>query len=241
MGVDECSFTARYARQLVRENIARELDAFNDPVGTDEHPLEEGTLDKCLPLDVTFCIIGAGAAGLYTAMILKELGIPFDILEASDRVGGRMYTHRFSEAPNDYYDVGAMRSNRAFSLFEELHIPLIPYYINGKNTPMMFNNILGPPVDPLEFDPYKFSAKNGSMVPDEHVAMGVQKILQQACAPYFQLLKENFEEGFKKLMEVDDCSIREYMRTHMQLDYYTIQWMETSTAYGVLQFLGDLY
>jgi hypothetical protein len=125
-------------------------------------------------------------------------------------------------------------ANRAFSLFEELHIPLIPYYMNGKNTPMMFNNILGPPVDPLEFDPYKFSAKNGSMVPDEyeahmfsyecvgllifcarHVAMGVQKILQQACAPYFQLLKENFEEGFKKLMEVDDCSIREYMRTHM--------------------------
>ncbi|OAX37381.1 FAD/NAD(P)-binding domain-containing protein [Rhizopogon vinicolor AM-OR11-026] len=256
MGADECSFTARYARQLIRGNIARELHAFNeshgvteppvggahidDPVGTDEHPLEGGTLDKCLPLDVTFCIIGAGAAGLYTAMILKELGIPFDILEASERVGGRMYTHRFSEAPNDYYDVGAMRwpdipvMNKAFSLFEELHIPLIPYHMNGKNTPMMFNNILGPPVNPLEFDPYKFSVKNGSMVPDEHVAMGVQKIIQRACAPYFQLLKENVEEGFKKLMEVDNCSIREYMRTHMQLDYYTIQWMETSTAFSNL-------
>ncbi|OJA12776.1 hypothetical protein AZE42_07909, partial [Rhizopogon vesiculosus] len=121
MRADECSLTARYARQLIRENVARELDAhateppaggarFNDSsICTDDNPVE-GTQDKCLPpaLEVTFCIIGAGAAGLYTAIILKELGIPFDILEASDRVGGRMYTHRFSDAPNDYYDVGAM-------------------------------------------------------------------------------------------------------------------------------------
>jgi hypothetical protein len=30
-------------------------------------------------------------------------------VEASDRAGGRLYTHKFSEAPHDYYDVGAMR------------------------------------------------------------------------------------------------------------------------------------
>lgn len=130
---DKLSFTARYARQLIRENIARELSAFRESsdrrgtvpsvdspgLGSDcfnelllstdsDHPLEK-TLDKSVPLDVKFCIIGAGVAGLYIAMILKELGIPFDLLEASDRVGGRMYTHRFSEALNDYYDVGAMR------------------------------------------------------------------------------------------------------------------------------------
>jgi hypothetical protein len=207
MRVDELSLRARYARHLIRENIARELGAFHEShgsvlpgacfsnplLGTDlDHPLEEGTLDQSHPLDVKFCIIGAGAAGLYTAMILKELDIPFDLLEASDRVGGRMYTHRFSEALNDYYDVGAMRwpnlptmdkyasvfdseyksnmTNRAFSLFEELCIPLMPYYINGKNTPMMFNNVLGPPVNPSEYDPYKFSVKNGGMVPDEYEA-----------------------------------------------------------------------
>jgi len=48
-----------------------------------------------------------------------------------------------------------------------------------------------------------------------YIAMGVQKILQQSCAPYLQLLREDFEQGFKKLMEVDDCSIREYLRTYM--------------------------
>ena len=59
------------------------------------------------------CIIGAGVAGLTIAFYLSLMGIKeFDILEATDRVGGRCYTYRFNdghENPHDYYDVGAMR------------------------------------------------------------------------------------------------------------------------------------
>ncbi|KAG1779144.1 hypothetical protein EV702DRAFT_123981 [Suillus placidus] len=251
MTVGELSFTARYARQLIHENISRQLCALrqshdkelpihppglggacsNDTLFSTNRPSEEGA-----HLDVKFCIIGAGVAGLYIAMILKELGIPFDLVEASDRAGGRFYTHRFSEAPHDYYDVGAMRwsefpmMKKALVLFEDLNVPLIPYYMNGKNTPIIFNNILGPPMDLSEYDPYKFSVANGGTVPDEYVAIGVQKILQQASAPYLQLLKEDFEQGFRKLMEVDDYSIREYLRVYMKLDYHTSQWLETNIA-----------
>lgn len=73
-------------------------------------------------------IIGAGMAGLYTAMILKSLHISYEILEASDRIGGRVYTHRFSNDPGDYYDAGAMRfpdtpaMDRTFRLFRQLGI-----------------------------------------------------------------------------------------------------------------------
>lgn len=53
-------------------------------------------------------IVGAGAAGLYAAMLLDSLGIDYDIYEASSRIGGRIYTYRFSEStdPSDpaYYD-----------------------------------------------------------------------------------------------------------------------------------------
>lgn len=250
MAVGELSFTARYARQLIRESISRQLCALRESHDTEQptHPLglggigtnrasEEGAhLDDSAPLDVKFCIVGAGIAGLYTAMILKELGISFDLVEASDRAGGRLYTHKFSEAPHDYYDVGAMRwaefpvMKKALALFEDLNVPLIPYYMNGRNTPVMFNNILGPPMDLSEYDPYKFSVTNSGMVPDEFVAIGVQKILQQASAPYLQLLRVNFEQGFKKLMEVDDYSIREYLRVYMHLDYHTSQWLETNIA-----------
>lgn len=77
--------------------------------------------------DTKVCIIGAGAAGLYIAMILDDLSIPelsYDILEADDRIGGRMYTHYFSETKHDYYDTGAMRfpqipiMDRTFAVFE---------------------------------------------------------------------------------------------------------------------------
>jgi hypothetical protein len=46
-------------------------------------------------------IIGAGAAGLYSAVLLDSLGIDYDILEASGRVGGRIYTYRFNETAWD--------------------------------------------------------------------------------------------------------------------------------------------
>ena len=65
-------------------------------------------------------IVGAGVAGLFTAMVFDwlnsqfsetELKIDYDIFEAAseNRLGGRLYTHHFSERPHDYYDVGAMR------------------------------------------------------------------------------------------------------------------------------------
>jgi NADPH-dependent 2,4-dienoyl-CoA reductase/sulfur reductase-like enzyme len=61
------------------------------------------------PGNIKFCIVGAGVAGLYTALILEKLGIDYEILEASDRIGGRIYTHHFTEDKHDYYDIGAMR------------------------------------------------------------------------------------------------------------------------------------
>ena len=52
------------------------------------------------------CIIGAGAAGLYTAMIFESLEIPYQIVEANTpaRIGGRMFTYHFPYgAPYDYF------------------------------------------------------------------------------------------------------------------------------------------
>jgi monoamine oxidase len=57
-------------------------------------------------------IIGAGATGLFSALLLKEQGMDIKILEANpSRVGGRIYT---VDAENDnrqyqYGEAGAMR------------------------------------------------------------------------------------------------------------------------------------
>jgi ribosomal protein S17E len=47
------------------------------------------------------------------------------------------------------------------------------------------------------------------------VAAGVNAILEKAYERYKNALKENFEDGFKLLMEeVDNLSTREYLRSH---------------------------
>ncbi|KFY35840.1 hypothetical protein V494_05565 [Pseudogymnoascus sp. VKM F-4513 (FW-928)] len=96
-----------------RESFLREI------LANSKYPNSPTTpTPKNIPLKVG--IIGAGAAGLYAAVLLDSLGIEYDIIEASDRVGGRIYTYRFDETawlnstPDDpeyydYFDVGAMR------------------------------------------------------------------------------------------------------------------------------------
>ncbi|MDR7001367.1 flavin monoamine oxidase family protein [Neobacillus niacini] len=54
-------------------------------------------------------IIGAGMAGLVSATLLKQAGHNVTILEATDRVGGRIYTLRGDFRDEQYLEAGAMR------------------------------------------------------------------------------------------------------------------------------------
>lgn len=58
-------------------------------------------LPKHMPYKIG--IIGAGVAGLYAAMILESLDLGFEILEGSDRIGGRLLTHKLGPRENEYY------------------------------------------------------------------------------------------------------------------------------------------
>ena len=75
-----------------------------DPPGLDKIRI---TLKNRPPTrDHPVCIIGAGMAGLYTAMIFESLGISYQIVDADTRarVGGRIFTHHFPGGePYDYY------------------------------------------------------------------------------------------------------------------------------------------
>jgi monoamine oxidase len=54
--------------------------------------------------DTDVAIVGAGAAGLAAAKTLGELGVPFVVLEASHRIGGRAYTE--AVGPGQPFDLG---------------------------------------------------------------------------------------------------------------------------------------
>lgn len=114
---------AQYAQFLVKKQIKQDISHINPsklpkslatqaPSKADDLPGKH-TSEECLvkPETLKVGIIGAGIAGLYTAHILDVLGIQYEILEASDRVGGRIFTKYFTpeKEKHDYYDVGAMR------------------------------------------------------------------------------------------------------------------------------------
>lgn len=56
--------------------------------------------------ELPVCVIGAGIAALYTAMILESLNISYHIVDAGtrERIGGRLFTYHFpNSGPYDYF------------------------------------------------------------------------------------------------------------------------------------------
>lgn len=114
---------ASFVRHMVRHSIAKLINRLSDQskagkltgpdgsvhVDPDHLPPRPDEKSVAFPSDAKVCIVGAGIAGLYSAMILDHLNIPYDILEAAPRPGGRILTHYFSTKKHDYYDIGAMR------------------------------------------------------------------------------------------------------------------------------------
>lgn len=83
------------------------------PVGTHTHtPIEEqlrrirdnGGGDNA---SQHIAILGGGMAGLVAALELRNLGFKVSVIEASNRAGGRVWTHRFDDG--QYHELGAMR------------------------------------------------------------------------------------------------------------------------------------
>ncbi|CAG8905550.1 unnamed protein product [Penicillium egyptiacum] len=177
---------------------------------------EEESQDPPLDGNTKVCIIGAGIAGLYIALILQDLEIPslsWDILEAHrDRIGGRIYTHRFSEAPNDYYDVGAMRfpdipiMSRVFDLFRRMQVPLKEFDMRERNT-----NTGGHGISKTE---------------DSASA----NLLSRSFSPYKNVMQKDFVQGFQLLMQADVMSTREYLRGSHKSSFMAIQSAESNTT-----------
>ncbi|KZS88538.1 FAD/NAD(P)-binding domain-containing protein [Sistotremastrum niveocremeum HHB9708] len=187
------------------------------------------------------CIIGAGAAGLYTAMILDSLGIPYQLLEASDRVGGRMHTYTFpppNRSSYEYFELGAMRfpdtpyMKRTFDLVRNRglqNIKLIDFAFSSDNTFACYNGVNIITSGPNFSAPDPFNIKDyvpANFRSPKDVNTFLSKIAIDEPRQLF--LKNNIQTALELLYKnYDSYSMRSWLMAKFQLSSSTINWLET--------------
>lgn len=92
--------------------------------------VDNGLPEATAPKDVI--VIGAGMAGLVAGQLLRQAGHRVRIIEASNRVGGRILTLREPFSGDHYAEAGAMRLPEHHHLLQayikKLNLPRQPFY-----------------------------------------------------------------------------------------------------------------
>ncbi|CCO37713.1 hypothetical protein BN14_11872 [Rhizoctonia solani AG-1 IB] len=143
-------------------------------------------------------VIGGGVLGLRVAM---KLGAKYkvDLFEASDRVGGRLYTHNFENGGEwDYFDVGAMRfphtsvMRTTYQLFQELEIPLIRYRMETPESFLYYNGVCVQRNAAQGQDFNACQSQRGN-IPDDWVDKGYKNLLKNVFDRWLFSLRRDFE------------------------------------------------
>lgn len=171
-------------------------------------------------------IIGAGMAGLRAAKFIQSRlpNVTYEIIEATNRYGGRALTYPSKPTDFGYFDVGPMRypgnlaNASTFDLFAELGwVPkvsteLIPYHLNSDNQIKEYNNIRIQGTVPSG-DVFKVSVSGGGNVPDDYANQGWDVWLVKSLGEVATKLSTATTEAeiFDILKPIDAWSCRAYL------------------------------
>lgn len=180
-------------------------------------------------------IVGAGISGLSAALLLRREGHKVTVFESSNRIGGRIYTHRFQDSKENedaFFEAGAMRIPR--TAMHRAVYDLIRH-INTHNAPE----------DKVELVPYILERKEnmaliaGKRAPhhdegwSEHLGLdekfhgkSPRQLLNEVIMPWLELLRKDFESGFSEVLRYDEFSFRAYLRAIEGWPHELIEFVE---------------
>lgn len=146
-------------------------------------------------------ILGAGIAGLTAAYELSKLGHTVEIIEASSRLGGRIWTHTF-ESTGQYGELGAMRIpashdyTRYYIEITGLTEKLRPFITAHQNTNCFYS---------LRGQTCRMKNAASFIEKEYHLSSHEQKILSNSPPP--EILRKHFLNALQ-LLHTKDIGIK---------------------------------
>ena len=201
--------------------------------GLDSHPGERKRV----------LIIGGGIAGLVAAYELRRQGHDPVVLEAQNRVGGRIYTLR-NFAPGLYAEAGAMRIPRAHDLTLEycrlFDLPLRPF-------------VMGNPRGLVYIGGVRMSAADAQISPErlpyqleEHErGKSADQLWQDAIAEIREMVDSAGEQAWAEIVRrYDEYSLYEFLKarglSEEAIEYYAVMnFVEADMHNAVVEILRE--
>jgi monoamine oxidase len=174
-------------------------------------------------------VLGAGMAGLVAAFELRRQGHEPVVLEAQNRVGGRVYTLRSRFAPGLYAEAGAMRIPRVHTLTLEycklFGLQLRPFVMGNAKTLL---HLCGESMtfEQADREPHRLPFE----LSDTETGRTWTQMWDEATAEIKEVYDREGEAGWQKIMEQYDAySLREFLESK--------GWSDGAIEmYGVLSF-----
>ncbi len=198
------------------------------------------------PAPFTVGIVGAGMAGLYAALLLRRAGHRVHIFEGTNRVGGRVHTHYFSDEGNQYFEAGAMRIPhspfqgilfdlikyvQSFRLPSDKQVDLIPYHITSPGNFVYINRCRPDNLDATSVTPRSLGWPLAADQKKAFQDRSAGELMLEAVSPLLQKLEGNFVGGFNEIcQEFDNFSFRFYLNFVLGWPNDVIDFVETVTS-----------
>ena len=194
-------------------------------------------------------VVGAGMAGLIAAYELLRAGHDPIILEAQERVGGRVYTMRDPFAPGLYAEAGAMRIPRAHTLtmayVEKFGLAVSPFVMSN---PKAYYHLHGRRhrVEDTEADPDCLEFDLG----EQGAGKTVAQLWAEALRPIARRLEAGNGGWLQITAEYDQYSVREFLEANHwsegAIELFGLLWnqealMNSSFLELLREEVGDFY